>query len=185
VAIVFALPRLFDAIVERFDAEGTDVPQLFGWLAVNEQIHTTARIVWSPGDPGGNLGAIGPGKYPGQNPRQLATLEELCTVEIFASNLEVRDDERAQYQAARELFDAWLRAVYLAAHGTFKILSASWVGGDRAHRMGATLRVVFSIQAPVTDEPITITQIQADAAVLSVAELDVTESLTVTPAPAA
>ena len=75
-----------------------------------------AGVTWNIG----NVGALGAPKYTGQVPnRQLATLEELCTVEITAVDLSDHTDERKQYQAARELFDAWYRAVYLAAVGSF------------------------------------------------------------------
>lgn len=175
-AIVFALPHLFDAVAARFTDEGTNVPMAFGWLAPNEQMRTTSRIVWSPGDASGNLGALGAGKYPGGNPRQLATLEELCTVEITAADTP-STDERKQYQAVRELYDAWLRAVYLAAHGTYRIVSGAWVGGDRARRMGATLRVVIAVQAPVFDEALETEAVEIEAATIDVEQLDVTETV--------
>lgn len=177
-AIIFALPHLFDAVAARFAAEGTLVPMAFGWRAPAEQIHGTRRIVWIPGDAGGGLGALGAAKWPGQNPRSLATLSELCTVEITAFDDITPEDERAQYQAARELFDAWLRAVYLEAHGTYQIVSATWVGGDRARRAGATIRVVFAVQAPIFDEPVAIADVDTQAE-LNLHELDVHEPQTV------
>jgi hypothetical protein len=179
-AIVFALPRLFDAVAARFAAEGLDVPMAFGWRAASEQIQGTTRIVWTPGDAGGGLGAIGPARFPGQSTRALAQLLEACTVDIFAADPLLGADERAQYQAARTLFDAWLRAVYLEAHGTFKIASATWAGGDRGRRMGASIRVVFTVQAPILDELTDAEDIPLDAAALDVAESDHTEPQTVT-----
>lgn len=181
-AVILALTHLFDAVVARFAEEGVDVPQTFGWLAPNEQMRTTRRITWTPGDPNGSLGEVGGAKYPGANPRALAGLGELCTVEITAFDDTSPNNERAQYQGARELFDLWMRAVYLAARGTFRILSVNWVGGDRARRMGATIRVVFSVQAPITDRPVETTETPPDSAAIGVAELDVTENLTVTSA---
>lgn len=179
-AVVLSLPHLFDAVVARFAAEGIAVPQTFGWLAPSEQMRTGTRITWTPGDANGSVGSVGPAKYPGGNPRQLATLNELCTVEITASDDTAPTNERAQYQAARELFDVWKRAVYLAARGTYQIQSVSWVGGDRARRMGATIRVVFAVQAPITDRAVATTEATPEAAAIDVAELGVTETQTVT-----
>ncbi|HYG68650.1 MAG TPA: hypothetical protein VD838_13360 [Anaeromyxobacteraceae bacterium] len=180
-AIVFALPHLFDRVAARFAAEGLDVPMAFGWRAASEQIQGTTRIVWTPGDAGGGLGAIGAARFPGQDPRRpLAQLLEACTVDMFAADPLLGADERAQYQAARTLFDAWFRAVYLEAHGTFKITSATWAGGDRGRRMGASIRVVFTVQAPIFDELTDADAIPLDAAALDVAESDHTEPLTVT-----
>jgi hypothetical protein len=180
-AIVFALPRLFDAVTARFAAEGLPVPMSFGWRTSSEQIQTTRRITWTPGDTNGGLGAVGAARFPGQDPRRpLAQLLEACTVEIFAADEVLGAEERAQYQAARVLFDAWLRAVYLEAHGTFKIVSATWAGGDRGRRMGATIRVVFTIQAPIFDEVTDAEDLALDAATLDVFESDRTEPLTVT-----
>ena len=178
-AVILSLPRLFDAVVARFAAEGIDVPQTFGWLAPAEQMRTATRITWTPGDAGGSVGTIGPAKYPGGNPRQLATLNELCTVEITAFDDTAPTNERAQYQVTRDLFDAWKRAVYLAARGTYQILSATWAGGDRARRMGSTIRVVFAVQAPITDRAVETTEAIPESAAIDVELADATENLTV------
>ena len=103
----------------------------------------------------------------------------LCTVEITAFDDSAPTNERAQYQAVRELFDTWKRAVYLAARGTYQILSTSWVGGDRARRAGATIRVVLSVQAPITDRQVETTAAVPESAAINVAELDASETLTV------
>lgn len=176
-AVVLALPYLFDEVSARFTREGTAAYMTFGWLETARQIDTGNRIVWTPGDRGGNVGAVAAAKYPGRNPRALATLEELFTCEITASDPAAPDDERAQYVAARLLYDAWLRAVYLAAVGTFRVVSAEWVGGDRARRHGATIRAVCTVQAVVPDLPIALAPVDAGAA-LAVQELDVTETET-------
>jgi hypothetical protein len=177
VAVVFALPRLYDAVVSRFTAEGpVGVAQSFGWLAPAEQKRTLQRIVWTPGDEAGNLGAVTAPKYTGGNPRQLATVLELCTVEISSYDHTAPANERKQYQAARELYDAWLRAVDLVAHGTYQIVSSKWIGGDRTRRAGAALRVVFTVQAPVVNVPIPTAPLDVGA-IIDVHELDVTEIL--------
>jgi hypothetical protein len=131
--------------------------------------------VWVPGDPQGNAGAIRGAKYPGRNPRPLLTLAELFYVEItgvFASNPE---DELKQYEATRTLYDAWIRAVYKAAHGTFAIVSSNWLIEHNIKRYGATMRVVCAIEAMIPDSPLAVAA--GTAAALQVSELDVTEEV--------
>lgn len=181
-AVEFALPRLFDRVVAQFAADGTQAEQFFGWLAPAEQMRTNARITWTPGDKNGVLGALGPPKYVGMPTRQIATLLELCTVEIYAFDPAQRTVERSQYQIVRELFDAWLRAVDLAAHGTYLIVGSQWVGGDRTRRAGASLLVVFSIQAPIVDEPTAVTAAPLDTgAEIEVHELEATDVIVIPP----
>lgn len=182
-AIVFSLPHLFDAVVARFAAEGMDVPQTFGWLEPTRQQPTTSRIVWVPGDTTGMLGDVGAPKYTGLEPRQLLTLYELATVYITAFDAPNATSERAQYQAARELFDAWCRAVELEAGGTYKFVRSEWVLGDRVRRAGATIRTVFAIQAPIIDDPSSVATAPDDTgALIDVHELDVTEQISVSAA---
>jgi hypothetical protein len=175
-AIVFALPKLYEAVVARFADEGTVAVQAFGWRAPAEQVRAQRRIVWIPGDEGGNLGAISPPRYVGKNPRQIATLLELCTVEIYAFDAPAGSKELAQYQVARELYDAWVRAVDLEAAGTYQITSTKWLGGDRTLRAGASIRSVLALQSPILDEPIATAPLDVGAA-LGVEVYDVGEQI--------
>lgn len=177
-AIILALPALVDAVTARFEAE-LDAPpaQSFGWREPARQPRSH-RIVWVPGDDEGDaLGEVSAAKYPGRNPRPLATVHELATVYLEAVDTSARENERAQYVAARLLFDAWLRAVYLAAHGTYRIESVRWVTGAKERRYGAAIRVLLSIEAMVPDEAHEL--VPADAhAEIDVEELDVSETMT-------
>jgi hypothetical protein len=177
--ITLALPNLFDRVVARFAAEGTNVPMTFGWLAPFEQLRTNQRITWVPGDESGSLGTIGAPKYPGGQERQLSTLYELCTLHIVAFDPAARSDERAQYQMTRELFDALSRAIYLEAHGTYKLSAAKWVQGDRVLRAGASIRVLLELQAPNTDTALTTETVAIVGASIDDASLDVTETVEV------
>lgn len=150
-AIVLALPRLYDAVVARFAAEGTAVPNLFGWREPAQKLVNGSRICWVPGDDTGALGDVGPAKYPGRVPRSIATLLELFTVTIQANDPSSPENERLQYQAVRELFDAWYRAVHLAAYGTFQVVSTEWVTDKKERRFGAALRVACTIEAMIPD----------------------------------
>lgn len=179
-ADTLALPYLYDSVVKRFLEEGTEVPNTFGWREPAKKIVTGSRIAWIPGDDGGDLGEVGPARNPGGNARSLGTLAELFTVEITAFDASCPTNERAQYAAARFLFDAWYRAVYLAARGTFQIVSSEWIRDKKEHRAGAGIRVVCSIQAVIPDEqhPYAPTYVRGD---VDVVKLDVVESF-LTPA---
>lgn len=174
-----ALPHLFDAVVSRFTVEGTNVPNLFGWRTSGQQLTTGPRIVWIPGDPNGSLGQVSPPRNPGRNPRPIATLDELFTVEIVSSDSTHPESERHQYQAVRELFDAWFRAVYLAAHGTVRILSTAWIGPAKERRHGAGIRAVCAIQAMIPDEPFAVVAPAEASVSVDLTELDVTEKVDV------
>jgi hypothetical protein len=182
-AIVFALPRLFDAVVTRFAAEAVLVPNVFGWREPAKRPGTSHRIVWVPGDDeSGELGEIVEAKQPGRNPRPLATLEELFTVYIEARDDAAAENERAQYIATRTLFDSWYRAVYLAAHGTIRIESAAWVISKKERRAGAAIRVLCTIEAAIVDAEDGIAPTETGAEIAT-SEYTVTET-TVIKAPA-
>lgn len=182
--ITLAIPALFDAVAARFALDGTNVPLYFGWREHQRQQQGDSRIVCYPGDSNGDMGETLPPRSPGfGNPRPLLNLAELCTWEITgtAPTPTASDDERAQYQATREIYDAWARAVYLAAHGTYEQLSAEWLVERKERRRGATLRVVLAVQAVVPDAPVPIAPIDTSAG-LTVDLLNVTESISITPA---
>jgi hypothetical protein len=174
-----AISTLFDLVADRFTAEGTDAVMLFGWLAAAQQIPGN-HIVWSPGDTGGVLGAWLPPKYPGRNPRTLANLAELVTIEIAAVDNADHTNERKQYLVAHQLFEATMRAVHLAAHGTYKMLSATWID-PKTKRSGAALRVVISVESPIVDTARGVAPVDTGAHI-GVHSLDVTEIAEVTPA---
>lgn len=177
---VLALPILFDAVCARFRDDETNVPNLFGWNESDKKLTRGDRITWAPGDGGGSLGAMNPARNPGGNPRPLATLEELFTVEVLASDKDQPESELGAYTAARLLFDAWYRAVYLAAHGTFRVLSCTWLTDQKVRRYGAGIRVICAIQAKIPDAPMAVAPVDTKAD-LTVELLDVSESIEVLP----
>ena len=176
-ADVLALEALFDAVSARFTAEGPTAANVFGWREPGK--HPVGhRIAWVPGDPGGNAGSIRPARNPGGNPRALATFVELFTVEITANEPTTPENERAQYHAARMLRDAWHRAVYLAAHGTFAIRSERWILDRIERQHGATYQIVCELEAMVPDAVQESAPVDTGAQI-DVHKLDVTEVLTV------
>lgn len=167
-SIILAVPRLFDAVVALAATESDpSVPQVFGWreLAkhpIGPSAGTARRIVWVPGDDAsGAMGDLGPARQPGRNPRPLATLHELVTVYLETVDLGAPENERTQYQACRELYDAWYRWVHLSAPGTFEIVSSGWVTTQKERRFGTAIRVVLAVQAMVADS--TLSTIGTDA----------------------
>lgn len=181
--ICLALPVLFDAVVARFKAEDTCADLSFGWRQPTKHKTSTARIAWVPGTPSGAVGDIGAPVKSGDRSefRSLATLRELFTVYVEANDPQFPENERAQYQATRLLFDAWMRAVYLAARGTFEIQSLDWNIEKNERRNGAELICVCSVEASIPDSPYTFAPADAEADITTSLE-DVDEK-TLTPAP--
>lgn len=182
--VILALEHLYDGVVAQMAADAaaqeppaTPVPQPLGWRAPARNDHGP-RIVWVPGDDAsGALGEVAGAKYPGRDPRSLATLHELVTVYLEGVDTSAPEDERAQYKVARLLFDAWFRAAHLVAHGTFAIRSVGWVTGKKERRRGATIRVLLSVEAMVPDAPLTLAPVDTRAAI-DVEELGVGETMT-------
>ena len=179
IAICYALTELFDAVVTRFENDGTAADQSLGWREPQKHKTSTARIVWVPGDESGNAGAMAPSKNRSGPPRSLATLEELFHVRISANDPTAPEDERAQYVATRTLFDAWVRAVYLAAHGTIRFGSPSWNTSKNERRHGAELICVCMVEAKIPDAPVTLAPVDAEA-VTAMSLEDVTETVSTT-----
>lgn len=173
-AVVLALPLLFDQVEARFADEGADVPMTFGWREPGKQKTSPLRIVWVPGDPQGNAGELVAARNPGRLPRPIGTLAELFHARIEAVDPLSAEDERVQYQACRELFDAWWRAVYLAARGTVALKSLTWDTSKKERRHGNALVAVCTLEAMVPDAP--AVEVIASGRIES-SLLDVTETI--------
>lgn len=176
-ANVLALAKLYADVVARFALESPEVAMPFGWRAPAKQF-VGSRIAWVPGDPAGDVGRDAPARNPGRNPRSLATLVERFHCVISASDLTAPESELAQYVAARHLRDAWQRALYLAAHGTYAIESQRWnIDRQNERRFGATILAVCTIQSMVADEQLAAAP--ADVRIVAdLSELDLTEPIT-------
>ena len=84
----------------------------------------------------------------------------------------------AAFLATRALFDAWYRAVYLAARGTFSIVSAEWVTGNPVNsivqaRHGGAIRVVLQLDAAILDAP--LESAPTDTAAVVTSTMDATD----------
>lgn len=150
-ADTLALEHLFNEVLARFAQDGTHVPNSFGWKEKAKH-GANNRIVWYPGKPGdGEAGKHAPASKQPINPRSVATLLEVFTCEIQGYDANATDNEMAQYKATRLLYDAWFRAVYLAAYGTFTIETLNWDRTKTERQHGAMLVAVCTIQAMIPD----------------------------------
>ena len=165
-ADTLAIEKLYNDVVARFTAESTAIPNVFGWQTPKQRGAQQNRICWVPGDPSGSAGQVSSARNPGENPRCIATLEELFTVYIEAKNSTSPENELLQYKAARFNFDAWYRAAYLSVRNLLSIKSASWMVDRTTRRFGATLEVVCEIKAMIPDSAYTEAEdIEATAAI--------------------
>lgn len=184
-----SLDELYDGVVARLGVAGVTAPHSFGWRVLDEHVVTSGRYVWTPGDPSGLLGAVLSAKQPGRNPRPLATLEELFTVTISASDgapgTQTASDERAQYRAVRRLYDVWFAAAYDVAHGTFRVVTARWLTNARTRSHGAALEVVVALEAMIPSLTTAARAPTNPRAVVVVRELDHAETIETAPAPPA
>lgn len=181
--VCLALPKLFDDVVARFELDGTEVEQHFGWREPQKHKTVRARIVWVPGDEGGTAGEIRAARNPGTQAagRSIATLGELFHVRIAVVDPQFREDERAQYIATRLVFDAWVRAVYKAAHGTILLGSPTWNIDKNERRHGAELVCVCEVEAKIPDSP--FDTVPADAVAQITTSLDNVDEVTTTASP--
>jgi len=166
VSIVFAVTKAYDDVVARFAADGTSCEFFFGWREPPKQNPYARRIVVVPGDPSGAVGSVGAARFPGRNPRPLATLGELFTVVVEGYDATDARNERAQYQIVRELWDAYYRALYLSAHGTFEVLSMKWDVSKNTVQRGAMLVATIAIQAMIPDAPLEVAPTDTRAVVV-------------------
>jgi hypothetical protein len=166
---------LYDAVSASLEVSNPGIENAFGWRRPARQMTTDKRVVWVPGDASGSLGVLGPARQPGRNPRPIATLHELVSVHIFAFDPADAEDERLQYIATRDLFDAWLAAVRSAYQGRTKVLSVFWDNSKNTRRRGAEIIAVLAVEAAIYGVCHESTEV--DAAEIDVEQLGVTETV--------
>lgn len=189
-AVTLALPRLYSAVVARFAAEAplvgdppVNVPiadQYFGWKEPARQ-HVGNRIVWVPGEPNGKAGQVTAPKFPGARAegRPLANMPEAFHCYITGYDRTAPENELLQYTAARLLFDAWVRAIYLAAYGTLELPRVDWFkGGKKEFQAGATLLAIGAVWSVQPDSEVSAAPADTGA-ILTLEMFDVEEELRV------
>lgn len=151
--MTFALEALYDAIVASLASEGLTVQSAFGWKEPVFQPSGSMRLVFVPGDPSGKVGKDAPPRSGGTTPRSVAMLLEQATVYLWAVDRSL-PSERAQYAAARSLYDAFRRALHASAYGTYSLDNPVWVAPSKRRverTLGAELQLVVTVQAPTRD----------------------------------
>ena len=145
-----AVENLFNQVTASFAADGINAVNVFGWREPTKHPFGP-RVAWVPGDPSNSAGLSTAPRGPGGVPRALGMMRELFTVYFTAQDPSDPENELVQYHIVRMLHDAWYRAVYHAAFGTFWIRSEAWETKRSERRHGATLRVVCEVLAPILD----------------------------------
>jgi len=182
-AVVFAWEHLRTAVIAALVADGTfanstvaTAANPLGWREPPRQLVGTSRIVWVPGDPGGNLGEVVGPRFPGPRAalgdgngpaRNLLGLRELFTIDIVGANATAgsMSNEAAQYHATRALYDAWMRAMYLSGFGNLEFRSARWLVDRAEGRYGATIQVVCAMLAVIPDTIMGQAPVDTDASI--------------------
>lgn len=175
-----AVEQLYSRVVARFALDVTPAENVFGWREPEKHVEGN-RIAWVPGDPSGKVGLTAPPRNPGRNPRPLATLRELFTCVISASDPTDPENELAQYKATRLLRDLWFRAVYLAAHGTFVIRDEAWISVRKERRHGAAIRVVLELEAMVADTVHEVAPVDTSASITVALKTDAEPPIVIDP----
>lgn len=151
-SVTFALEKLFDDVVASFETDAIPCDQAFGWTEPARQKTAAARITWTPGDPTGVVGSIVSARYPGRDPRPVATLQETFTCRIMANDPTSPENERAQYHIVRMLFDDWFAACRRSSTMNFQIVRAEWNTTKAHRRHGAELVAICTIDSAIVDE---------------------------------
>lgn len=137
----------------RWVASGPAVPVFAFGTREPAKRGDSLRVIFVPGDEAGDAGEVGPARNPGRDPRPLMTLGELFTVYCEAYDSTGPEVELAQWKAARLLWDAVMRAIYLSAHGTFEVQSTEHMTDRSTRRHAWAIRSLVTVQAPVPDSP--------------------------------
>lgn len=152
-----AVSKLFADTKKLFEDESTTAELCFGWREPAKQINQGSgranRVCFIPGD-GDDAGKDAPARNPGNNPASLATLLELVTISCWAVDTDEPDNELAQYEAVRLLYDAVRRSVAINAEGTYHVTKVRWNLKDIERGFGAEVRFVVELEAMVPDLPL-------------------------------
>lgn len=158
---ILAVSIVYGRLKAHFEAEIPGVPVLFGWREPPKTINrnpgndtrVAMRICVIPGDGADMVGVDRSAKYPGRNPASIATLTEAFRVRLWAVNMLQTSDELAQYEAARMLYDAVRRALFLADPGGLAISQVRWIRENKERIYGAEIEIVCTVDANIPDTP--------------------------------
>jgi hypothetical protein len=168
-ATYLALPLLYAAAVAAFAADDVwdETVFAFGWREPARQNAGVNRIVWRPGNRTGGLGQLRPPRETGGLPeRHLADLAEYFTCTLTGHDNLAPNDELAQYQVTRELFDIWWRVCRNHAVGNITLVEARWlIDGPNERRRGASIEAVGAILSPIPDAEVQTAPVDTAASI--------------------
>ncbi len=128
---------------------------VFGWRQAPQQINQgstgASRIVISPGDKAGKIGAYSGAKLPGRNPNPLATLGELATIYLWAVDA-VDVTDLGQYRVARRLHDLVVPILIRKFKGRWALVSSEWLRPELERKYGAEMALTITVEAYVPDD---------------------------------
>ncbi len=161
---VFAIPLLYQDVQDQFTEDGLTAKFSFGPRALATQINQgpgrANRVLFIPGDAkSGKAGSYGPARYPGGLPRHLATFKETLYVYCWgvdATDSATLNNELKQYEAARDLHDSVVRAIYLSPNVKPRqmiMTDPTWVTAKLERKFGAEIMFTIEIEGAIVDEP--------------------------------
>lgn len=130
----------------------------FGDREVTKQINQGTgranRVVFAPGDDGGNLGGYGPPAKIGRNPRHLWEWQLTARVYVWAYDGAAPNDELAQWCAAVELHDRVIEAIHSCPGmpGFYRLSAPRRVGAPIERKFGYELVFLLELDQAVLGE---------------------------------
>lgn len=170
---MLAWVALYDATTALLKEERPDCVSVFGWRAHTRNQDKPASIGWHPGDPQGLVGDLfAPSNTIVRPNASLATLKEQFTIFCHARPPITKRpaEEIENYAAARALFDAFMRAVTAASFevgtaGRLLFSKLGWELDKNERPMGATIRVLATLEAAILRTPIVAVPVAPTAVV--------------------
>jgi hypothetical protein len=160
--MTLSIDWLCDQVAGYFEANGIDVPVIYGTEQDYRDMDTPSRVVIGLGKrfkmlPAGSTGAPGQQQIaPGYSERSIATKRQEFWIAVRATpSPGVKDGDRVRVAQtlASNLFDEVLRAIHKPTHGSHSLnvdASGEWPEVDEADdRHGAMIKVTGTLDIPV------------------------------------
>ena len=145
--------ELCELVADWFALRGDETVVVFGHREPGKQINQARgranRITVTPGDDTGKAGSLEGGKWGFGRRRQIATWIEPLTWTAWGIDTSRPNDEGAQYQATRALFERMLEALRSAQCGRFQLRDPKWTTVPVERSFGRALSIVVELETPV------------------------------------
>ncbi|KYF64536.1 hypothetical protein [Sorangium cellulosum] len=164
--MTLSIDWLRDQVATYFEANGIDVPVIYGTERDYRDMDTPARVVIGLSEgfdllPAGPSGAPGHRQIaPGYSSRSIGTKRQgfwIVVRAIPSPSVDDHDRVRVSQSLASDLFDHVFRAIHKVAHGPHGLNingKGKWLEVDEADdRYGAALRVTGTLDIPIDERP--------------------------------